>query len=196
MAGSASENMLRLWSEIVEYYMHHRISCRYSGLGLFQFTDPAKPKSDYPRLKGRGMEIKHIFEPLRACFKKYSNPGNDDDFKTNNCLDWMSELIKIFDEYADDMFFPKIAGDRILVLADDFLETYAILSNRATERGDLLWHVLPKHHVFWHLCFRCRYSHPRVGNCCLGEDPCWEGQGHRRRFHCWLGSTQDSRQGE
>ena len=34
----------------------------------------------------------------------------------------------------------------------------------------MLWHVLPKHHCFWHLCYRCRFLHPRNGNCCSDED--------------------------
>ena len=33
-----------------------------------------------------------------------------------------------------------------------------------------MFHVLPKHHVFWHMCLKCKMQHPRLGATLQDED--------------------------
>ena len=169
LPGTAVANMATVWSDIQDLYNEFSSPCRYSSLTLSCFHDPARPRHDYPRLKGRGMEVKHLLLPVAAVFKKYNRAGHADYSLAQNVLDTLADIQCAFDSTPGNFLDPEDAN-RVLEMCDRFLHDYATLNLRASAKGDLLWHVLPKFHVFWHLCYRSRYVHPRLGNTCLDED--------------------------
>ena len=169
LPGLPTENVETVWSMMREYYTEHGVTSQFTSFSLNSFTDPEKHCSNYPRLKGRGYEIKSALLPLAHIFKHFKNRSNNDEM-IMEALEIMIEIDGTFDTYVDDWFLPDFASSRVLVLADCFLERYAALHNAFTLTGDLLFHTLPKHHVFWHLCYRSKFEHPRLGNTALDED--------------------------
>ena len=170
MIGSPSDNIDVVWCMIKEFYSTHHVTSQYTSFSLGSFTQADKPRSDFPRLKGRGHEVKSVLLPLASIWQQCSDKSDAAQNMVQEMLDIMVEIQNLFDEYASECFLPKESADRILVLADCFLERYAAMHNSAMANGDLLFHTLPKHHAWWHLCHRCQYEHPRLGNCCLDED--------------------------
>jgi hypothetical protein len=64
---------------------------------------------------------------------------------------------------------PEAVADEIQELVDLILSKTTILANKADERGDLTWAVVPKHHWFWHWGQRSRLLNPRRGNTMIDE---------------------------
>lgn len=168
--GTPSDNLAIVWSLIKDAYTAEGYSTQFTALTLNSFTDPRSPSADYPRLKGRGMEVKCLLGPLLTTFKQLHRKESEDDRDTILIMRMMLDIQDTFDEYIDFNFLPPEQSARVLKLGDQYLETWAILSNRAAERSELLYQTLPKHHCFWHLCEKTKYDHPRLGNTCLDED--------------------------
>jgi hypothetical protein len=162
--------MQRVWDFVKEYYFEHNIPSQYASLTLGSFHDPRKPRSTFPRLKGKGMEVKCCVDPIMGAFKQFKRPGNIEDQSTLECLECLSNIEHTFDEYSHEYVLPLDVAEQVLAWGDKFLELNAKLSTSAGERGDLLFHVLPKTHLYWHLLYRCRYLHPKVGSCMIDED--------------------------
>ena len=55
-------------------------------------------------------------------------------------------------------------------LADEFLETYAKLHKKAAGNTFSFFHTIPKVHALWHMVFKARYHHPKLGSTCIDED--------------------------
>ena len=46
------------------FYRGNAVPPQFTNLGFSSFTGPDQPKADYPRLKGRGAEIKNLVAPV------------------------------------------------------------------------------------------------------------------------------------
>ena len=170
MRGTYDANLQQFWTELQSEYQKLDSGNRYTFFNGSLFHDPVRPRGDFPRLKGRGIEIKHAVEPILEIFQRHARVGNIDDKLALGVLSSLVKIQNIFEEHSKDYFLTPGDAATVQRLCDDFLDGYATLHNRAAGRKDLLWGCLPKHHVFWHLCNRCRFAHPRLGNCCLDED--------------------------
>ena len=58
MTGTPASNMERLWGMICSKYSLLKTENQYGGLRLSNFIDPDHPHKAYPKLKGRGGEVK------------------------------------------------------------------------------------------------------------------------------------------
>ena len=171
LGGSAADNMQVVWGDIKDYYLKNGVTTQFSSLTLNSFMpDSSRPNTHYPRLKGKGMENKCLLKPLAYVYGKYCNKERQQDRDTVSMMNDMIELVDVFDEFADCNFIPQGDAKKVLGLCDRYLQRWAALHNNAVAAGDLLYHTLPKHHCFWHLCQRAQYEHPRLGNTCLDED--------------------------
>ena len=68
--GSNEDNWNTIWGSILDEYTDCPSKTQYTALGISSFVDPKKHKSDWPRLKGRGCEIKSLVVPLARIWKK------------------------------------------------------------------------------------------------------------------------------
>ena len=160
---SPVQNVELVWQKIRAYYDAHDSDQQYSGLVLNSFTNPQNPKKDYPRLKGRGLEVKHMVKPVLSVFRELKRAGNEEDNLLESALSYIVDINTIIDQSWDQPFLSKPDASKIRDLVDRFVVTWAILHDDAKLRGDVLYHVLPKHHVLVHLAAKCGYLHPRLG---------------------------------
>jgi hypothetical protein len=170
LGGNSVESMNTLWTHIREYYTKNKVPCQYTWVSLSSWHDPTKPTKNYPRLKGKGLESKHLLLATLSAMKAFRRPRNQDDLMVVSLLEKLAEIEKIFDESHEQPFVEWEAAMKAQELADEFLELYAKLHNKATANGDLLFHHLPKVHAWWHMVFKARYQHPRLGSTCIDED--------------------------
>ena len=115
------------------------------------------------------MEVKGLLYPLKAIWDKFKT-SSDRDIGVAKLLRNTVSIQDTFDAFSDEYFSPWEEALKVFELADEFCEVYAELHNDAAAESMLLFHVIPKHHMFWHLAYRCRWEHPRLGNTCLDED--------------------------
>jgi len=98
--------MNNLWQQISDYYSKFAVSTQFSNLTLGSFCNPAKPAADYPRLKGRGAEVKHLAKPLLAIWEKIRRPGNIEDGRIFLALRSLCQIHDVIDEYSKELFLP------------------------------------------------------------------------------------------
>ena len=68
-------DMAKVWHHILDQYKTMPTACKYSNLTLNSFIDPAKWNSQYPKLKGKGAEVKDLVAPLYKVWGKCNPAG-------------------------------------------------------------------------------------------------------------------------
>ena len=77
----------------------------------------------------------------------------------------MADLHCMLDEFERIYFLPRRGGRE-----NSFVKGYSVLSLASAEQGLLLFNVVPKMHWLWHMAWRARFLHPRLGSTCIDED--------------------------
>ena len=121
---------------------------------LSSFHNPLDPRGDYPRLKGKGAELKHLWPVMVKVWERHMRLHEDEDRLVLQMLKAQERAQALIDQYKHDLFFPEGAAREFLGCARDFLILYNRLARLADSRGDLLWSVVPKHHAYFHLAQR------------------------------------------
>lgn len=170
LPGTPVENMKEVWGMIVEYYKTRQTQCQFTNLGLSSFCEVSRPHQHYPKLKGKGAEIKDIMPALLAVWEALKRRRNEHDDRVQRVLEFQVELQSILSDNAASNFLPKRAADRLKTITMKHLQEYSILATEADARGDLLFTVAPKHHWMWHLSDRAKYINPRRSNTFIDED--------------------------
>ena len=134
------------------------------------FTDPDKPKENFPKLKGRGCEVKDVVRPIAHIWETFKNPEDGFHNRISEVLAHLCDMHVILTEYAKDTFLPIDAATEFRTLVELFLKKYSLLAKQADDYTDLLFAMTPKFHYLWHLAQRAQYLNPRKSNCALDED--------------------------
>ena len=170
LPGTPESNMAEVWKVINSYYCSHPGRTEYSNLSLRSFVDQEKPKSTYPKLKGRGAEVRDLAEPLLHAWSHFQHGATWEAEPVKTLLGVLVQLQQLLAEFASDCFLPVAEAQRFKALVDDFLRRYTILANKADEQGLCLWSVVPKHHWLWHLAQKSTHLNPRANCCMIDED--------------------------
>ena len=169
MTGTPSANLEEIWDAIMDEYKRLNTKCQFTSITLSMFINVQKPKQDYPRLKGRGAEIKGLLEPMKAVWLKFAGRK----------ITWKARVTRVLDcqilvqdklDSCKDHFLPNDSVKAIREAVDTLLLEYSELSNFATDREECLWNIVPKFHWYYHLAYRCCFLHPRCGSTWLDED--------------------------
>ena len=77
--GSPAENIRSVWNWILDAYKDLDINCslHLQCLNLKSFTDPNNPDDHYPKMKGKGAQIKHFARPLLQVWVRCMDPANN-----------------------------------------------------------------------------------------------------------------------
>ena len=162
--------MKNSWSRIVQAYGELQPSAQYTNLGLSSFCDPTRPKAHYPKLKGKGAEVKGLVGPLSMVWNNVMDSSKAEHKMIQAMLGYKPKIQTIIDDHGQELFLP---GAEVLVLqntAHDFLTVYTDLGHLADSQNTLLWNMTPKFHFLWHLAHRAQYLCPRRGACLIDED--------------------------
>ena len=165
-----AQAMARVWSMITNYYSQHEVKDQFSNITIGMFTKPARHLTTYPKLKGRGGEVKHLVGALRFVWASVMRAGDAMDELVLSLLDHQLAVQDIIDEFPHDMFLTIQAALLLRHHVDGLLDDYLALASAADAAGDCLWTLPPKLHWLWHLAHRAYYLHPRRGTCMVDED--------------------------
>ena len=170
--GSDGNHLARfdtIWTLILEQYTADQQGNQYTNLTISSFADPKKYNTTFPRLRGRGCEVKSLVVPLLNVWKaKKRNSAFDNN--VCKCLGDMASLICILDEFKADAFLPDDSAVKFLQLAESFLKCYCWLSVASEKRKLVLFNVVPKLHFMWHMAWRAKFLNPRLGATFIDED--------------------------
>ena len=170
LPGSPTANMANIWMSISRFYSANGSSCQFSTINLSSFTNSEHPRSDYPRLKGRGGEIKHVLPAMVECWESMMRDGNQHDLNVGEMLTRILEIQDLIDQDPQAMFMSPGDSMDFRSKMDDVLQIYTRLATEADREHNLLWNVTPKLHWAWHFAHKSQYLHPRRGACWIDED--------------------------
>ena len=125
------------------------------------FTNPDSPDKSYPKLKGRGAEIKELVQPLLFAWEALVNCSDDFNHDVKAILETQIDIQTILHIHRDDTFLPVKVANRLRDCVDRFLSLYQGLAHASDQRKDLLFNLVPKLHWLWHLGQKAIFLNPR-----------------------------------
>ena len=175
MPETPKANLHKVWTIIAEYYKENGTSCQFSHLQLSLFSEPKAPSRSYPRLSGRGAEVKDICGGVAKAWAttKDDAVGKIEDriwILVSAALKHQLAFQKILSDYADDNFLPPMVAKSLMSETLAHLQAYSALVNWADAEKLCLFSMVPKHHWLVHLAQRAFYLNPRRGNTLVDED--------------------------
>ena len=87
LPGTAKDNMQLVWRLISEAYRESNVDTQFTHLQLGSFCDADSPMMSYPRLKGKGAEVKDLVLPIREVWQRFRRADNRDDALVADMLD-------------------------------------------------------------------------------------------------------------
>lgn len=151
MPDTPSKNMQALWQQISECYAELRTAVQYTNLSIGSFCDPAKPSGHYPKLKGKGAEVKHLSAVLCKVWATNMDPDCHEHRLIADLLLQQQSFACIIDNHANELFLPVDQADKLQMHIITFLRLYTELGHIADANGDLLWNVTTKFHWLYHI---------------------------------------------
>ena len=138
-------------------------------MALQSFCNQTQPFKFYPKLKGRGAEVRDLVWPVLKVWKLFQK-GTEQHLKVQSCLEYQVELQYLLHTHASETFLPPASCKRFEDLVVSFLKDYSLLANMADRESKLLFSVTIKFHYLHHLAQRAWFLNPRKGNCMIDED--------------------------
>ena len=103
LAGAPEDIMHGIWADINEFYRKHKVQTQFSNLKIGSFHDPGQ----FPKLKGKGAEIKDLVAPLAHALNAKTRDSTDRSHK------WIKKMLehqliaqRELHEYRDQTFLP------------------------------------------------------------------------------------------
>jgi hypothetical protein len=171
-----------LWVDIQRGYKEKESPMRLSGLRLTMICDPDKPFQDWPSLKGKGSELKHLVPVILDIAIARSN-GSDYDLHAIGAFTALTMFSQLIDD-SDMVPTPEIA-ETARHLMQQFLLHNQWLNRFCIGKGVKKWHVVYKHHMAKHLAYNFQFLSPRFSWCFKAED--FVGRMSRLAHSCTFG---------
>eukprot|EP00959_Pyramimonas_sp_CCMP1952_P025940 544612-Pyramimonas_sp.AAC.1 len=176
LGASATNNINQVWAWILDEYEACDGTSQYPTMGLSWFTNPKAPRKHYPKLKGKGAQVKHIVAPVLRVWVRCRaqiealDGGADLFLRVRTLLGHLAKIQELIDVHAQDAFMSVGNAASLRRETDYFLRLYSVLGAAADAEGlELLWNMTPKFHWLWHLADRARFLSPRRGACWIDE---------------------------
>ena len=176
LPGSPSDNIAQVWGEVGEIYKARLTTSQFSLLSLNSFCDPRSPHADFPLLKGKGAEIRHVMPILWTIWRKHMKPDTEYDRHVERVLKHICKFYELLEYKNADGHYPfRLPAEVSTILiksVDDLLTHYTHLAfvSVSADRKVMRWAVVPKHHYFWHLARESADINTRFTWCYANED--------------------------
>ena len=165
MVGTPTENVKAAWTSICRFYRVHSTKTQFTNMRLSSFHEAG----EYPKLKGKGAEIKDLTPALLELWMEHSNPMEQEHLLISGMLQSQCVANDILHEFKDEMLLPLEKAKLLATSIDAVLVNYSQLANLVDESAQLLWSITPKFHYSWHMADRAIWLNPRKGYCLSDE---------------------------
>ena len=170
LTGSLRDNMARVWEEILVEYAEQNIEEQFSSITLNTFIDPEHPRSTYPKLKGRGGEIKSLVPAMATVWGRLKRDGNEHDDRMMDLLSSAVTIQELISDHKYDLFMLPEASRQLRNAIDVYLHMWTVVGQMSDAMADMEVNAVPKLHWLYHLGIRSMYLSPRRGACFIDED--------------------------
>ena len=134
------------------------------------FTDPNNPFKAFPKLKGRGAEIKHLVPALLFAWKEFMTLEDPMHVAVRVGLEMSSQIDQVLESAVDCYKLEGPMLDAYQGAIFVFLAVQNQLCVHWCSRGVKLFNITFKSHILAHSAFQAAYYNPRLGWTFRGED--------------------------
>ena len=106
MAGTPEANSHNIWTAINMFYIDYKVETQYSSLKISAFYEPGQ----FPRLKGKGAEIKDLAAPLAKVWSGRMTMDNPEHQQVQAMLQYQCTAQRIMHDHKDMVFRPTHAA--------------------------------------------------------------------------------------
>lgn len=157
-----------IFEQVQKVYRDNATPTRLTNLKLSMFVKESAPHAQFPFLKSKGAECKHLAPALLHVCKLILDANNPVDQQIVSALESMCTLVEVYDQCG--MFLSEADHRTALQKAEMFLDSYDWLQKWALSLDRKLFHAAIKFHTFWHLVQNSKYLNPRFHWCFKSED--------------------------
>ena len=168
---AASEELGKLWRRIQELYSLMGVSERLTNLQLSMLCDVQRPFATYPSLHAKAAETRHLVPVVAALLEGMCGGTPTSQHRVAACRE-LALFYQVCD--AEPMFMSAQASMASLKHMEAMLVHYAWLERDAHSRGELLYNIVPKFHMCWHLADHNRFMNARF--CWTYKCESWVGK--------------------
>ena len=166
LAGAPEDIMHGIWADISEFYRRHKVVTQYCNLKIGSFHEPGQ----FPKLKGKGAEVKDLVAPLAHVWNEKTRGSND---RSHN---WISRMLehqllaqRILHDCKDPTFLPLQSAIDFAQTIGEILLMWSLVANDSDTQGLNIWNTPTKLHYLHHLGEKAMFLNPRKGNTMLEE---------------------------
>ena len=166
----------RKFGKIQAEYKARQTSTQFNNLRLSMICDPDAPGSDFPYLRGKAAENRHLLPILTTLWQEKHRKDNVYERHILKAMENLETFYTILDSKDEDgkhyHHLPSNLVFDLRVAIDLFLTHWenARIIATAPAHNQTLWPVFPKHHKMWHIGFESQFESPRTAMCFGGED--------------------------
>ena len=135
LAESPADNMKLVWKEITSAYRELRPSCAYTNLTIASFCEAERPHAAYPKLKGKGAEVKDLAEPLLQVWEKLRRPRHKEDSIVSQMLKHQCAIQTILTDNTHEFFWPRQMRKLCVFTSMEFCRITQCWQTRRTVRA-------------------------------------------------------------
>ena len=134
------------------------------------FTDPKHPNDEYPKLKGKGAELRHLGKALLADWLKHANPHDRKHAMVTAAMEASVACEQALSDHPNYSVLPEPDRSDFEQNLWSFLAYFQALHSMCKDEGVLLFSVTIKAHMLAHTALQSEYMNPVKGWCFMGED--------------------------
>ena len=163
---NAQANLAQIWRDIQWHYSQYPVPVRFkylNKLSMFERKHPA-----YPKLRGKGAEVKYLCGPLLYCWQKYHSEHLQVHRQILLYLQLNNEIEETLIVYRLETALPPAEADKF----EHTVTTMLLLLSSIAEHflAERLFNITQKAHFLQHLSLLSRFVSPRLTWCFQGED--------------------------
>ena len=155
-----SQRLAIIVQRMQELYTEMGIESRIGGLQLSMICDPSKPHKDYPTFRAKGSETKHLLPVLIQISQETLDRSEPMTEHRHKAFTAIYDFCKLMETS------PDVPGDALGAMAvhsvKTFLCEYKWLSDWAVAQERMLYHMVPKFHLLWHLALDFKHLNPKL----------------------------------
>ena len=140
------ENIARLASHLKTWYTNTKCNRRIQGVLTLERV---RTSGAWPKLKAKAAATRHVVKFCIFLMETFGDGSEND----NNVLNIVKLLQRFYDILDfEGQFLSDAAKVELPLLSKTLANLYAMMSMQAFDNGTKMWKMMPKLHLFQHLC--------------------------------------------
>ena len=159
LPNNAATNLKYMFDQCLAYWDREGVSNHYRNLKLSMFAK----ENDFPRLKGRGAEIKAMAHPLVEIWERWMDDTLDEHAFVHEGLKMSARMEDILSAHVRCPRLPPAASNQFKESAFAFLAVQTAAAQIYNHRALFLFDVTIKNHCLAHVGLECLFMNPEWG---------------------------------